>query len=329
MLGLSVGCGGVAGMAGCGPERSATDRPEGSQALDGPPGQGVRRPVALIDGEPVSWSTLEPLLAEASGGAVLQEVALDRRLAKELATRGLALTSELLERERRLLAAGLARVSLDLADPVEVDRALATMRRARGLGDQRYAALLRRSAALRLLVQPEVNITPAMLQQGYVIRFGPRHRVRLIVVPTQAQAAALLGELTPESGAPLSERFAEIARARSTDASAQRGGRLEPFSVEDPSYPLVIRQVAGGLAPGRVSPVVALDSGFGVLLCEEIIPASGPPMEETRSQLEAEVRTRQERLLMDRLAASLLDRPGVSVLDSALGWSWDGIQSRR
>jgi len=58
------------------------------------------------------------------------------------------------------------------------------------------------------------------------------------------------------------------------------------------------------------------------VLVEHVLPRSGVPIEQAAASLREDVRLRQERLLMDRLARRLLESAAVRVLDPALNWSW-------
>jgi hypothetical protein len=83
-----------------------------------------------------------------------------------------------------------------------------------------------------------------------------------------------------------------------------------------------VRQTLAEMAPGDLSPVVALERGYGLFLVEGVDPASGPGLEEARDEIARELRRRQERLLMDELARSLIDSARVTVFDPSLDWSW-------
>lgn len=290
-----------------GPDRlAAASRPAGAAVL-------------VVDGDPVAASALWADLAEAGGGAVVREFVLDRRLRTELSTRGLSVDSAAIDRERRLLADSLAATG---STGAAADELVLRLRRAQGLGERRFAALLERTAMLRALVAPQAQVTDANLAQAHAIAYGPKHRARLIVVRTQADAAALRRELAG-SGDQLAAVFSRLALERSIDESGPRAGVLPPISVEDPLWPSALRAALAELRPGELSPVLALERGFAVALLDAVDPGSGPSLDEARPRLEQQVRLRQERLLMDREAARLLQGGrGVTVLDPSLSWGW-------
>ncbi len=287
----------------------------------------------MIDGQPVFSSDLASQLAEAAGGVVLEELVLDRRLAIALRDRGIQVNDAELRREEALLRYSLLRGVGSSSGPDDTARLVTDLRESQGLGPLRYAALLSRSAGLRALVQAEVQVTPEAVAVAHAARYGPRHRIRLIVVPSQRDAAEALARLaapadpaasTTATGGSLASRFAGEAARVSTDPSAPRGGSIEPFSLQDPAYPIALRQSVAATAPGSLTSVMALTRGFAIAYVEEVLPEKGVPLESVRAALEEDVRLRQERLLMERLAAQLVgpNRGGVTIIDRGLDFGW-------
>jgi len=279
------------------------------------------RPALVVDGEPIRWEAIRDRLAEAAGASVLEEVVLDRRLADAAARAGVSLSAADVEEENRLYAAALAEGAAEGRD-ADAERLLERVRRRRGLGEARFSALTRRTALLRKLVQPDVEVSDAALREAYALRHGPRYEGRLITTATlreASEARAAVADGTP---------FTEAAARRSTDVSAERGGLLEPISAADPTYPKSIRDALQRLEPGEVSLPIALDDGYAVLKLERVIPPDGVTLEEARPRLRREVRLRQERILMNELARELLDDASVTVFDPALRWAWETRRPR-
>lgn len=313
----------LSALLGCqaGPENrpiAAAAQPPAESGAAGMPD----RPAVLIDGEVVGWAAVQPWLAETAGGTVLQEMALDRRLAREFVQRTWTLADDEVREERTRLARTMALTSAG-GEPGadQAERLLDRLRRDRGLGEARFAALLRRSAMLRRLVADEVVIDEGALVQLHAVRHGPRLQGRIIVVDSHAEAAALAARLSG-AGSDMPAQFSRAAMAQSTDESRAWGGVLPAFSTEDASAPLVLRRAAAGLQPGQLSGVLALERGFGLFLLDAVVPGSGRTLEQARDELRFEARLRQERLLMDRLAARYLREANVQPQDRGLDWSW-------
>lgn len=268
-------------------------------------------PPAVLNGAPVSWESMHTALVEAAGGVVLEELVLDRLLEAEADRLGIATDSLDTARELAILQRTLAGI-----DPGSGPRLLEELRRSRGLGPERFEALLHRTALMRALVAPRVVLTPESLSLAAEIRYGEKRRVRVITVPSLIDAQTVLRQL--ERG----EAFAEIAAKVSTDASAARGGLIEPMSPADPSYPAAFRQAVAALTPGQWSEPVALTGSYAIVTVDEIIPAQNTPDALNSPTIEADARAEQERILMTALARRLLDNASLNILDPSLQDAW-------
>jgi len=331
LLLFAAGAGTVCPVSGCarsgtehGPAIQAPSRPSTTGDLaPSPRANAAERPAASVDGAPITWDNLRPALVEAAGAVALEEAALDALLSRELASRGLRWADLDTAHERAVLvehladSAGAHTVNETPADRGE--RLLAQLRAARGLGESRFAGLLRRNAALRALVRDDVTLNESIIRQTYELRYGPRIPARIIVVDTVDDAAQVLDRL--DAGEP----FGEVAALLSTDQSASRGGLLEPISPADPTYPATIRDTLRTLDPGARSNPVALERGVAILLRERDAENARPPapsIEEARPGLRREARLRQERILMGEKARELLERARVTAFDPALNRAW-------
>ncbi len=273
---------------------------------------------ARIDGESVSWGELGSMLGEASGAMVLREIALDRAVKRECGLRGVVIDEKAINAEEARLLDSIER---DTASPrVESGVMLESIRRTRGLGDVRYRRLLERNARLRALVGPSVQVADSEVEQAMQVRYGARYRVRAIVMATEREALQLKKELEKD-GAALDVAFARAAALKSTDASAARGGLLEPISPADGSYPAAIRVLLPNLEPGKVSPVISVDRGFAMFMLETRIDAT-KPVEGAFESAKAEIRVRKERIGMEAEAKRLLAKTQVTPLAPGLEWSW-------
>lgn len=274
--------------------------------------------VALVDEQPVSLATLSPALLEIAGAAALEEVILDRRLRAACERRGIEVTEEDARREAMLMVSAMIDTGV-ASDDDDAVRLLERIRRQRRLGEARFEALLMRNAMLRRLVEDEVRITPASIDQAYRLRFGTRYRCRIIT----ADSARTISEAHDRilDG----ESFARVAAEMSTDVSAMRGGLIDPVSPADTSYPSAIRSAIEEIEPHTVSDPIVLESGFALVRVDEVIPARDPALSPAQLDelLERDARRRQERILMDDLARRLFAEADVVILDPSLRSSWE------
>ncbi len=268
------------------------------------------RPAALVNGRVVQWGELRPLLNEAAGAMVLQEVILDRVAAETLVRRGLQISDQDVEAERQMFLDTLsedADLAVRLADEV---------RARQGLGPQRFQRLMRRNAMLRALVRSDVRLNKSAIQRMYQMVHGPKRQGRLMILPGLAEAQAAIERLGR------GESFGDVAVQVSTDSSAARGGLLEPISRADLSYPEALRQALWSLESGEISSPVLLDHGYAVLRLVREIQGDGADPAQVRPELERLARRHHERLLMDQLARQMLFQTSVTIFDKALQDNW-------
>jgi len=272
---------------------------------------------AVIDGSVVRWDALHPALADAAGRVVLEEIALDRSLARAATRAGLVVTDDMVAAEELALLDELAIVTGSQSRDAVLDQ----IRRSRGLGPTRYASLLRRNATLRALTIENADPSADELALARLIAFGPARRLRLYVSGSDAQAGRARSVAAAASSDARNWIFAEQCAASSTHPTASIGGLIARFSPSDPAYPDVLRDAADRLEPGGVSPILATPGGFAVVLVESIEAGRTPSQAETE-RVESRVRIRKQRIAMERLAQDLLGRAAVSPIDPDLARAW-------
>lgn len=280
------------------------------------------RPAALIDGTEVSWDGLLPMLSEIAGESALAEVVLDRAVARAFENAGLVLTQELVDQERSLVlgslvASGNESVSLD------------ELRISRGLGPVRFDRVLRRTAMLRMLVQPMVVVTDDLIKDRFDIVHGETVTFRVMTVRDRAIVEKIWHDMAARTGTLGRLEFAAQAVIHSTDVTAQQGGLMLRVSPSDPAYPEVIRNAIATTTPGTISQVLALGDGqYALVWVEETYPPDGVQFEAVRNELKRELVLRQERVHMDAMVRQLTAGVVVQPLDPSLAWSWNGVHDR-
>jgi hypothetical protein len=338
-----------------GVERAEASVPQPKpQTKTQPNTQVTAAPPALIQGAPIAASDLMPRLEEAGGSVVLEEMTLSRLLDKAIADSGIAVPQHDIDAEQQLFVQTMAEEAK--LTPEQAQAMLNDIRKSRGLGPTRFADLLARNAKLRALVRPDVEVSAEEVEQSLAAEFGPKARIRIITAPTERAVAEVRAEITkdftpllpreaPAVGPALPEgpkdpmltssefamtdapavslRFAQAALEHSTDPSAPRGGLIAAISPVDPGLPLSARRALAQMKPGELSGVLTTDRGAMLLLYESLTEAQGTPTPQDRAHAEARVRSRKERIAMDRLARQLLGTANVSPLDQSLRWSWE------
>lgn len=268
------------------------------------------RPAALIDGRPLLWGELRPMLNELAGAEALQEALLDRKLAEELRKANVVIGEGEISAEARLLTEGLH------PDPDTALRLLDELRQRQRLGRIRYAAMLKRNAGLRALARDSVVINDHALETMHDVLHGPKRQARIIVVRDLPAAHAALSRLAA------GDAFADVATLLSIDTSAGRGGLLEPISRLDRAYPEALRQALWRLEANQISDPVLVDDQFAIIMLERIVKGDGKTLQEDRENLVRQVRLQQERVLMEQIARRLVGEAAVTVFDDELHESW-------
>lgn len=278
-------------------------------------------PAAIVAGVAIRPEELQPALAELAGSVVLEEAVLDRLLQARLDQEKIVLAAGAREAELALLVetiADEARVTPDQAASLVAD-----MRRARGLGPNRFDALLLRNARLRALVAGRDAVSDEDMRLAVELEYGPRYRFRIASFSSRESAANARTRILAARSADRATLLAEIAMTSSRDAAGMRGGLFPDASAADLSLPPVVRSSLPSLRPGDLSDVLASGDAYALLLLEGVTPPRPDPTPDQRAALERRVRRRLERLAMDALARELLDAARVSVMDAALRWSWE------
>jgi len=267
------------------------------------------RPIALAEGERVTLAEVEAALLERAGAEVLRERVLDRAVAREAARRDLDIDDLAVAREREIVLETLS------DDPDRAERLLADLRRERGLGPTRFAALLRRTATLRALVAEDVVVDDALVQSAWDATHGEK-RVSRVIALEDLRAAE-----TARRRVVTGEPFGLVAAESSVDPSAVRGGRLPAVSRLDPAWPEAFRSTLFELRPGTISQPIGVDGRFLLIEVVETVPPSGIDLAAGRAEATATARLAVESLLMDRLARRLVPDANLEPLHPALRWS--------
>lgn len=302
---------GLAGLASACASTVAPAPPARSSPAKTSSSEGV--PVAFWQDRPIRRGDLDPAILELSGGVILREILLDRRIVELAAGRGITATEAMIEAERTLLLASLS------DDPDRAVELLAAVRARQGLGEARFTALLRRNALLRAMIAGEVTPDSDAIRRIHDVRHGARRRARIVAVSSFAEAAALRAEIEG-GGDP-----AEVAFRASTDPSRSAGGLIPPVTRLDPSWPAAFREALFALAVEEVSAPVLVDGSWLVVVLLEEIPADGVSIDAARPELERLARLQQERVLMDRIVRDAAASLDPRILDPALRGAWERL----
>jgi len=242
--------------------------------------------LATVNGEPIYFEDLERLLGEMHRGAEAGE-----RRAPDLDRAMFRLVND------KLLAQEARSLGMDAEEPIPT----------------RLAAK-RESLAVARLEQEEIwaraEPSETEIEQAFAGEYR-RITLRLITVYEREEAAALIAELS--NGAD----FAELARARSVDQYAPRGGLVENLARID--LPRELADEAFAASPGELRGPFATRLGWSLLRVESFADADRGRFDELKPSLRALVRMRKAEELRAQLGARLREAHTVVVDEAALG----------
>lgn len=121
--------------------------------------QPTTKTIALVNGKPITQQELWPQLAESNGQQILDELILTKLLNTAATQNGWTISDTDQQHELDALIAVLDQST----DPKSTPRLIESIRKSRGLGPTRFAALLRRNAILRRMIASDPNL-PAQIQ---------------------------------------------------------------------------------------------------------------------------------------------------------------------
>jgi peptidyl-prolyl cis-trans isomerase C len=131
---------------------------------------------------------------------------------------------------------------------------------------RRYEDQILKNTFVKRIIMPQVVVTDEKLKEYYSKNQSSflkpvRYKIQQITVKSMDEARAILDNL--QSGAD----FAWVAGKKSIDAAASKGGEAGWFRKEE--LPKSFSEIVDTMNTGDLSPVVKLDSSYGVFRIEE------------------------------------------------------------
>ena len=147
----------------------------------------------------------------------------------------------------------------------------------------------------RKLLRRTVEISDGELRAAFEREYGPKARIRQIVVPTRADAEEVIRRLK------MGLEFGRLAKGVSIDrVSRPSGGELAPIPLSSR-----LGESAFRLKPGQISDVIQTPNGFHVIELLEKIPARTARFEEAKEALQEQLVERKLMLLREKWLADL------------------------
>jgi hypothetical protein len=139
-------------------------------------------------------------------------------------------------------------------------------------------------------------VTQEDLDKAFEATFGPRARVRVVVLDSQRRAQEVwqLARKTPTA-----ERIGDLAEQYSVDPTTRAlRGEVPPIQRHG-GQPALERQ-AFALKPGELSGIVQIADRFMILFCEGFTEPAGVQFAEVRDELYDDIHEKKQRIEMGR-----------------------------
>ena len=150
------------------------------------------------------------------------------------------------------------------------------------------------SAALRKMVEDRVQVSEEDVNKGYEANYGPRARVRAIVVTSQRLAQQVWAMARENLSV---EHFAKLAAEYSAEMSSRVQGGVVPPIQKHGGQP-VLEEAAFALQPGEMSGVLQVADAYVILYCEGFTEPESVELTEVRELLHDDIYEKKMMLAM-------------------------------
>lgn len=227
----------------------------------------------------------------AHGAGILEQLIVLEAVEQLASQRGLVITQADIDREYedglRRLVDPVADLTTGPFDRAQAEGILDTVLAGRNISREEFQLTVRRNVFLRHVVEADLAITEDLVQAEFERAYGERVQCRHIQLATRGEVARAQERLAA------GESFADVARRYSANlASGEKGGLLEPFSLQDDSVPLAMREAAAGLTPGSPPSVLRTGEWYHILQLEQVLPAADVTLADVRDELDRRLRSR-------------------------------------
>ncbi|MCZ7565972.1 MAG: peptidylprolyl isomerase [Burkholderiales bacterium] len=259
-------------------------------ALSAAHAQDTAKPVATVNGRPVSQAAFDQALARALNQGGVDTPALRA-----------AVKSQLIARELFAQEAKKRQLDRDPAVAAAVEEA-------------RINAMVARYLNEAIRPKPVTEEDVRAQYERIKATLGPEeYKLRLIVSRDRARADEAL------AGARLGRSFAALAQQYSVAPSARRGGELDWVSFRSPAtegrtngLPLVVAQAVEKMRQGDVSEVLPLNDQWLIVRLEERRPTVVPTFEQARAALRNMLAARELERATTELVGALVKEAQIA-----------------
>jgi len=211
--------------------------------------------LAVVNQEQITRQELAREVLRRYGDEVLESLINKKLILQACQQRQIVVTNKDVEDEIGRIA---SRFSLS------VDRWLAMLQSDRDISPDKYRRdIVWPTLALRKLAAGHITVTKEELQQAFEREYGPRVKVRMIMVSNKEQADKLRSQAAANPA-----KFGDLAKEFSEDRNSASARGLVP-AIRKHSGELSVEKAAFALSEGEVSQVIPLANQYFIIKCEK------------------------------------------------------------
>jgi foldase protein PrsA len=257
------------------------------------------RPVAVVNGEPITWEEYDRARSRPEGGETLLDLVNARLVAVEAERRGIRVSEEELERELGRARQGLPRNATE-------EEMLARY----GYTVEEYRDAARLRVALVKLLEPDITVTAEEIAHYYEqnkLAFASPLQYRLYRITVDGEEGARSAVEALRAGEPPEE----VRRRHASQRQGDKSGDLGYLGLADLD-PVIAAQVSALDKGGVANPLSDTDGGMSVLLVTDVRGGVAPPLAQVRERVREELRLERAKRLAPAFLRTLRQRARIS-----------------
>ncbi len=252
----------------------------------------------LIDGKQIGRKQVAEKAIERHGAKVLDgliQFVLVEQAAKKA---GITVTDKDVDDQIAAIAADALPLKNGAAD---VERWYATVAREYGLSREQYRKQMWSQVALTKMVEPDVRIENDDIQKGYEANYGPRVRVRAIILNDMRSAQRVWAEARKN---PTEKNFGDLCEQYCIDPNI-RAIRGEVPPIQKHGGIPELESEAFKLSPGELSDIVTVGQTFIIMYCLGQTQPDNIPLDDVKDMIIKDVRQKKIDVLMADLVEQI------------------------
>lgn len=246
----------------------------------------------LIDGKQISRKQVAEKAIERHGAQVLNGLIQYVLLEQAAKKAGITVTDQDVDKAIASIAADC--LPPDKNGAADVNRWYATVAREHGLSREQYRKQVWTQVALTKMVEKDVRIENDDIQKGYEANYGPRVRVRAIILNSMRSAQHVWAEARKN---PTEKNFGDLCEQYCIDPNI-RAIRGEVPPIQKHGGIPELESEAFKLKAGELSDIITVGQNFIILFCLGQTQPDNIPLADVKDMIIKDVRQKKLDVLM-------------------------------